>query len=40
MVAQLKIAHSGAKWYMSPLNTYDLKKYDNVPFDLTIEFIE
>ena len=31
---------SGDKWYMSPLNTYDLKKYDNVPFDLTIEFIE
>ena len=32
--------NSGDKWYMSPLNTYDLKKYDNVPFDLTIEFVE
>lgn len=30
---------NGTKWYRSDLNNYDLEKYDNVPFDLTIEFV-
>ena len=32
--------YNNIKWYSSGLGNYDLEKYDGVPFDLTIEFIE
>ena len=32
--------NSGVKWYSSGLNNYDLRKYNNVPFDLTIKFVK
>ena len=32
--------YNNIKWYKSGLGNYDLEKYDNVTFDLTIEFVE